>query len=200
MSVVVFCLATELEAQPLLKDERFDWEKRFSGPFFYRSCLRSGSNLVVTGVGPTAAASAATVACLSFEGRLVNLGVAGSLCDRDQPGDQLEIGRVCSAYEVHPFDRRRDEHVLNKDEDAVLITSGEAIHGGELRAKLGLRAGLVDMELYALAWVAQSAKRDLCSYKVISDMAEDFDASTIVERIPVLMSDLWESVSGKFCY
>ena len=150
---------------------------------------------MITGIGPTAAASMTSLACHVLDQPLLNLGVVGSLCDDHVLGDCLWVGRVVSGYERHPFDRRRDELKLEGSSVVRLVTCAEAVHGGERRCDLAKRAELVDMELYGMAWVCHAAKQPLRSCKVVSDGAQVEDAKLIVERIPEVMAELWAIVS-----
>jgi nucleoside phosphorylase len=190
-----YLLATDLEAQPLVEDPRFSWKKEHCGHFFYRHCSRTGAALVITGVGPTAAAAVTSLACQVLDQPFLNLGVVGSLWEGHALGDCLWVGAVISGYERHPFDRRRDELELVGSSSVKLVTCAEAVHGGERRRDLAKRAALVDMELYAMAWACEAAKRSLRSYKVVSDGAQTEDAKLIVERIPELMTKIWASPS-----
>ena len=190
-----YLLATDLEAKPLVDDPRFSWKKERCGHLFYRHCSRTGAALVITGVGPTAAAAVTSLACQVLDQPFLNIGVVGSLCKAHVLGDCLRIGRVISGYERHPFDRRRDELALVGSSSVRLVTCAEAVHGGGRRRDLAKFAALVDMELYAMAWACEATKRPLSSYKVVSDGAQIDDAKLIVERIPELMTKLWASVS-----
>ncbi len=137
--------------------------------------------LLITGIGKVAAATAVAASLASMgelppDFEVVNIGTAGALRDEvsglHQPG--LVINHDLSSdvlrglgVEVH------DEIPLNDgDADVVLATGDTFVADPVVRQALALRAALVDMEGFAVAWAATRAGARVRLVKHISDSAD----------------------------
>ncbi|MBS4753880.1 nucleosidase [Nocardioides sp. zg-ZUI104] len=145
----------------------------------------AGLDVVVTGIGKTRAATAltrylATVPDLS-DLVLVNLGTAGALREDlgvDPAHDGLfEIGTVLNhdinaeAIRALGYDPRER---LEIGEAPTVLASGDVfVTDPVVRDRLAAQAHLVDMEGYAVAWVAQEFGVPLRMVKHVSDNADE---------------------------
>lgn len=138
--------------------------------------------VLVTGVGRLAAAAALAghLGRGPRPGRILNAGTAGALCDGPgfAPGTVHRIGRV----HLHDYPHAviaglagADPHPpLHPDPapGAVRLATGDAFVADPVtRARLARDADLVDMEGYAVAWVAARAGIPARLVKVVSDAA-----------------------------
>lgn len=134
--------------------------------------------LLITGVGKTAAA-----AHLSREltrrpdvTRVVNIGSAGAL------HDHLEglhvVGRVIhhdiSAEEIRALGYEFEDEMLLDASSSIRLATGDVfVTDPTVRAALSLRADLVDMEGFALAWTARLFDVETVLVKHVSDNADE---------------------------
>lgn len=144
--------------------------------------LPEGLDLVVTGIGKTAAAAVLT---RHLAGRddledlvLVNLGTAGALHDgMDAESGLFEIGEVLNheisadAIRALGFDPR--ERLRIGDASTVLATGDMFVTDPVVRSRLAAQAQLVDMEGYAFAWVAEEFGLPIRMVKHVSDSADE---------------------------
>lgn len=191
----LYLLATQLEAKPILEDQRFQWQKTSNDAL--QTCANTGDSLLITDIGPTRSAYNVGRVAESFRDSLwINLGVAGALNDLLEVGQMRCVGQVEAQYEAHPFDRSSDKIEL-KQEGWKCLSLGEALHDEKKKAELKLRGDIVDMELFSLALAAKFTGVRLESHKIISDFSSEKDAKLIVKRIPELMAQLWKSWSSE---
>lgn len=136
--------------------------------------------LLVTGLGKVAAASsvagwlgAATPLEPGFQ--VVNIGTAGAL--RDGVSGLQFPGRVIN----HDISsdvltgmgiQVDDEIVVTGDHDVVLATGDTFVADVAARAALAVRASLVDMEGFAIAWACRQARVPVAFVKHVSDNAD----------------------------
>ena len=136
----------------------------------------AGLRTVVTGLGKTAAAVATTRAILeSRPARVVNIGSAGAL--RDGVTGLHEIGTVLNhdmngdAVRALGYDPR---DVLTVGGSEIVLASGDVfVTDPVVRARLGGRAHLVDMEGYAVAFAAAELGVPVTLVKHVSDNADE---------------------------
>lgn len=144
--------------------------------------LPPGLDLLVTGIGKTAAAAAlarhlATRRDLA-DLEIVNLGTAGALRELPPGSDGLfEIGTVLNhdinadAIRALGYDAR--ERLVIGDSPTVLATGDVFVNDPTVRDRLAAQASLVDMEGYAVAYVAQDFGVPLRMVKHVSDNADE---------------------------
>ncbi|MCR1782871.1 nucleosidase [Nocardioides carbamazepini] len=146
----------------------------------------AGIDVVVTGIGKTAAATALT---RHLAGRsdladlvVVNLGTAGALHDGLDGGldgeyGLHEIGTVLN-HDINGDAIRalghdpRDRFVIGES-PTVLATGDVFVTDPVVRARLAEQAQLVDMEGYAVAYVAQEFGVPVRLVKHVSDNADE---------------------------
>ncbi len=159
-----------------------------------------GIDVVVTGIGKTAAATALT---RHLAGRsdlddlvVVNLGTAGALHDGPEDHDGLfEIGTVLNhdingdAIRALGYDPR--DHFVIGDSPTVLATGDVFVNDPAVRARLAERAQLVDMEGYAVAYVAHEFGVPLRMVKHVSDNADEgaMEWVALVDRSARVLGD-----------
>jgi adenosylhomocysteine nucleosidase len=147
----------------------------------------TGVDVLLTGIGKVAASVA--VAAAIAERRptsVLNIGTAGAL--RDGLEGVHRIGRVIE----HDLDHDAlaaligepvpGEIVLDESVETVLATGDAFIQAGAVRAELGVRAHLVDMEGYAVARACAALGVPCEMLKVVSDDASEGAARSWIEQ------------------
>lgn len=149
----------------------------------------AGLEVVVTGLGKTAAAAVTTRAVLERSGRdlaVVNIGTAGAL--RDGMTGLHEVGTVLNhdisadAIRALGYDPQ-DELAIGSSE--VVLASGDVfVSDPAVRASLARRAHLVDMEGYAVAFACRQLGVAVRLVKHVSDNADEsaLDWPAMVDR------------------
>ncbi len=140
--------------------------------------LPEGVEVVLTGMGKTAAAVATTRALAGRDVAgltVVNLGTAGAL--RDGLAGLHEVGTVLNhdisadAVRALGYDPRE---LLTVGPSEVVLASGDVfVTDPAVRAALAARAHLVDMEGYAVAYACQQLGVPVRIVKHVSDNADD---------------------------
>lgn len=157
----------------------------------------AGLPLVITGLGKTAAAARTARALAEFADLedlvVVNIGTAGALHDDVsglfQPGVVLNHDISAEAIREIGFD---PEDRLVVGPEAITLASGDVfVTDPAVRAHLSTRAHLVDMEGYAVAWVARDFGREVRLVKHVSDNADDsaWDWVAAVDRSAQVLGD-----------
>lgn len=149
-----------------------------------------GLDVLVTGIGKTATAVALTRHLASYDRLddvvLVNLGTAGALHDHVE--GLFEVGTVVNhdingdAIRALGYDPR--ERLVVGEGDTVLASGDVFVTDPVVRARLAGHAQLVDMEGYAVAYVAQAFGVPCRLVKHVSDNADDTALAwvTLVDR------------------
>lgn len=152
--------------------------------------LPDGLDVLVTGIGKTAAATALTRRLASYadlsDVLVVNIGTAGALHD-DVEG-LFEIGTVVNhdinadAIRALGYDPR--ERLTVGPSPTVLATGDVFVTDPLVRARLAQQAQLVDMEGYAVAYVAAELGVPVRLVKHVSDNADEgaLEWVTLVDR------------------
>jgi adenosylhomocysteine nucleosidase len=164
----------------------------------------AGIEVVVTGLGKTAAATATARA---LAGRdltrlvLVNIGTAGALRDGivglHEPGVVLNHDINGDAIRALGYDPQ-ERLVLDAARLAVLATGDVFVTDSVVRARLAEQAHLVDMEGYAVAYAAAQFGVPVRMAKHVSDNADEsaFDWPAMVERSARELGAWLEAVLG----
>lgn len=148
-----------------------------------------GVPLLVTGLGKTAAAAHLSRELARHPGisRIVNIGTAGAL--HDHLSGLHVVGTVInhdiSAAAIRSLGYElEDELHLDRDSPIRLATGDVFVTDPAVRAALAMRADLVDMEGFALAWTARLFSVEAVLVKHVSDMADEsaHDWPTAVEN------------------
>jgi 4-hydroxybenzoate polyprenyltransferase len=182
--MIAFLLATRDEAAPLL--ETLQAEKLADSPFethrFAARLRRPAGIVLITGMGPIAAAAAARhVLAVHKVSHLVNAGICGALDEGRGPGG---VYRITTALDGDTLSDRPATPVDSLDIGAGgtgwkelpvarLASVREPVFGGERRRRLADAADLVDMEGYAIAAVAAAQRMPCTLIKGVSDLATD---------------------------
>jgi adenosylhomocysteine nucleosidase len=135
-----------------------------------------GLRMVITGLGKTAAAVAATRAILQERPSLVvNVGSAGAL--REGLSGLFEIGTVVNhdmnadAIKALGYDPRETFTIGPSD---IVLASGDVfVTDPVVRDRLAARAHLVDMEGYAVAYACHELGVPVRMVKHVSDQADE---------------------------
>ena len=138
-----------------------------------------GIDVVVTGIGKTAAAAATTEAVLARSGdglTIVNIGTVGALHDgldglylpstvinHDINGDAIRSLGYDPADTLH----------LDGGDGTVLASGDVFVVDAVVRQRLAARADLVDMEGYAVVFACQRLRVPVRLVKHVSDRADD---------------------------
>lgn len=140
--------------------------------------LPAGTDLLVTGIGKTAAATALArrLATEDLDDLVVvNIGTAGALHDHVE--GLFEVGTVLNhdinadAIRALGYDPR--ERLVVGTGATVLATGDVFVTDPVVRARLAERAQLVDMEGYAVAYVAAEFGVPVRLVKHVSDNADE---------------------------
>jgi nucleoside phosphorylase len=138
-----------------------------------------GLEVVVTGLGKTAAATATARALATrtdlSQLTVVNIGTAGALRDRLTglflPGAVLNHDMNADAVRALGYDPQ--ERLVVEGGDETVLASGDVfVTDPAVRARLAERAHLVDMEGYAIAFAARSFGVPVRLVKHVSDNAD----------------------------
>lgn len=160
--------------------------------------LDSDWPILLTGIGRIRATFALTdvLARGPLPREIINIGTAGAL--KNVSGVH-RVGHV----ELHDFSHSSIRRItgdtayppiqLNDDEDCLRLATGDVfLEDPAMRRKLAKRADLVDMEGYAIAWVARRYDVPVSLIKLVSDSAGR-DAGKLwadgVEECSRVMSD-----------
>ncbi|WZH38964.1 MAG: nucleoside phosphorylase [Microbacterium enclense] len=138
-----------------------------------------GFERLLTGVGKIPAAYALTRALSEGEyDEIIVVGTAGAI-DDDIAGGIYDISGAIQ-HDVKGLDGTFGEHVslptrVETGVDGVMIATGDHFVDDAEAVRLirGLGAGLVDMESYALIWVAQQFGVPIQILRAVSDRAQD---------------------------
>ena len=162
--------------------------------------LPDGIEVLITGLGKTAAATALArhLAVRSDLGDLeiVNLGTAGGLHDGlDAEHGLYEVGTVINhdinadAIRALGYDPR--ERLVVGPSPTVLATGDVFVTDPRMRARLAEQAQLVDMEGYAVAYVAQEFGVPVRLVKHVSDNADEgaLEWAALVDRSARILGD-----------
>jgi predicted 5'-methylthioadenosine/S-adenosylhomocysteine nucleosidase len=139
-----------------------------------------GLPLLITGIGKVAAATAVASALARRDGAVapqlvVNIGTAGALRDGL---DGLFVPGTVINHDLSAALLRglgvavTDQIELPDGDDMVLATGDSFVADPDQRAALAPRAGLVDMEGFAVAWACQHAGVPCRLVKHVSDNAD----------------------------
>lgn len=174
-----------------------------------KSCdthLYDNGLLVVGGIGLLAAMHAlSSTNHLPFE-EVWNLGVAGSLSSTHSLGELVAISIVTRSqlfpasldsrsrqWQQNLFPPLKTAHEIAGQR---LVTCDYPIHQADLRLQLAQQADLVDMEGYAVAFLANQWGKPCYIWKVVSDFAGEGGPEVIKgqlklasERLAILLSD-----------
>jgi nucleoside phosphorylase len=140
----------------------------------------AGIEVVVTGLGKTAAAVATAQALARMNNlddvQVINLGTAGALKDGleglHEPGTVLNHDINADAIRALGYDPQ--ERLVVPSGDHTVLASGDVfVTDPEVRARLALTADLVDMEGYAVAYAARHFGVPVRLVKHVSDNADE---------------------------
>lgn len=159
--------------------------------------LPQGLDLVVTGIGKTAAA-VATATALAERGTsdllVLNVGTAGALrpglTGLFTPGAVLNHDISADLVRALGYDPQ-ERLELEGGDGSVLATGDTFVADPAVRDALARRADLVDMEGYAVAYACRRAGVPVRLVKHVSDAADDtaLDWPEVVERSARALGD-----------
>lgn len=156
-----------------------------------------GLTTVITGIGKTAAAVATTRALMTAGPvaalQVINIGSAGAL--RDGVAGLFEPGLVLNhdinAAAIRSLGYEPHDELHLGDDNTVLATGDVFVTDPSVRERLAVRAHLVDMEGYAVAFAAQQFGLPVRLVKHVSDNADQdsFDWPTLVDHSARVLGD-----------
>lgn len=140
-----------------------------------------GLPVLVTGMGKTAAAAALARRLASYadlgELEVVNIGTAGSLHDHHdglfEPGVVLNHDISADAIRALGYDPQERLDCGSGSTGVVLASGDMFVSDPVVRARLAERADLVDMEGYAVVYVARQFGVPVRLVKHVSDQADE---------------------------
>lgn len=162
----------------------------------------AGIEVVVTGLGKTAAAVATARALARMNNlddlKVINLGTAGALKDGleglHEPGTVLNHDINADAIRALGYDPHERLTVVSGD--STVLASGDVfVTDPVVRARLALTADLVDMEGYAVTYAAQQFGVPVHIVKHVSDNADEsaLDWPQLVDASARVLGDWLES-------
>lgn len=139
----------------------------------------AGLPVVITGLGKTAAAARTARALAEFADLedlvVVNIGTAGALHDGlsglFEPG--VVLNHDISAEAIRQLGIDPEERLVVGPDEITLASGDVFVTDPEVRDHLARSAQLVDMEGYAVAWVARDFGRQVRLVKHVSDNADE---------------------------
>ncbi|WP_084101316.1 nucleosidase [Nocardioides luteus] len=148
----------------------------------------SGLEVVITGMGKVASASAVSrvLAADKTIRQVVNIGSCGAL--RDDHTGVYEVGTVInhdfSSAAIRALGHRVEDELHVGESDIVCATGDLFVTDPVVRAELARRAHLVDMEAFAVAWASREAGVPARIVKHVSDNADEsaLDWAKVVDR------------------
>ena len=156
-----------------------------------------GTDLLVTGIGKVAAASAVAARLAGSPGRyseVVDIGSAGALRDGLSglyvPSRVLNHDISAAALERMGY-ATEDTLALEGGDGTVLATGDLFVADPAVRSRLALRVHLVDMEGFAVAWACRRAG---VACRLVKHVSDDADTSSmqwpeLVERSAVALGE-----------
>jgi adenosylhomocysteine nucleosidase len=157
----------------------------------------AGFDVVVTGIGKTAAAAVTTEAILrrgASAVEVVSIGSVGAL--RDGLSDIFLQSRVVnhdlSADVIRSLGYDPADELTVDDGDGTVLASGDTfVIDAAVRARLAERAHLVDMEGYGVVYACRRLGVPVRLVKHVSDAANEgsLDWATLVEASAVALGD-----------
>ena len=138
----------------------------------------AGTDLLITGVGKVAAASAVAAGLASCPGHyreVVGIGSAGGL--RDGLGGiylpSTVLNHDISSDALARMGCATEDSLALDDGDGTVLATGDLfVADPTVRSRLALRAHLVDMEGFAVAWACRQAGVTCRLVKHVSDNAD----------------------------
>lgn len=162
--------------------------------------------VLVTGMGKVRAAAAVAGALARVPDaeavHVVNLGTAGALrpgvTGLHVPGTVLNHDLSADAVRQLGDDPQELLDLATGDAGTVLASGDVFVTDPVVRDALALRASLVDMEGYAVAWAARAAGARVTLVKHVSDSADDsaWDWPTQVAASAVVLGQWLEDTLG----
>ena len=178
-------LATRMEAEPFVAALGLGSIEKTPLPAY----IGEGIVLVISGIGKTNAAIAATYCCTTFHPQwIVNLGAAGST------KASYALGDVCHITKVIEWDRPlhsstaphlHHPHVLQGFREAVLATQDRPVIERKHRKAIEPHADLVDMEGAAVVQAARKLGTPCVLFKFVSDTPDHGNDADIVVHMHI---------------
>lgn len=179
--MIALILATLDEARPLLA--LLEAEKGLDQPFptydYPARGGRAGGLIIISGMGPDAAARATDYAVLNRGASIIiNTGICGALTDSLKPGDLCQVsiaadgGAILQARPV-PSVALPLHSAWQHVPPVRLASLKDPVFGGEPRKQLAAHADIVDMEGHAVAQASQRLGIPCHLLKGVSDLADD---------------------------
>jgi 4-hydroxybenzoate polyprenyltransferase len=199
--MIALLAATPEEARPLLAALRARRvaEAPFATYRFDATRLRPGGLVVVSGMGPQAAAAAAEYAIRDCGAtRIVNFGVCGTLDAARVPVGAVRVVRRVldgGASDVEPG-IEPEPGPLSHRLSARLASVPEPVFGGPRRDGLARRADLVDMEGFAVARSAAALGARCMLVKGVTDSAGQGDRDTLRQNLAAVSGRVAEIVTA----
>lgn len=174
--MIALLAATMPEAQPLLEQlgaERLP-DQAFRVYRFGGTAERPGGVVIISGMGPAAAADAAEhVIARHGAEAIVNFGICGAVSGAAAAGAVFAVAHVVDGDAAGEGSLKLGPGAWPTLPRARLATVREPVFGGSRRAELAARADLVDMEGYAVARAAAGRGVPCSLIKAVSDAADD---------------------------
>ncbi|MFC1515731.1 hypothetical protein ACFL7E_03130 [Thermodesulfobacteriota bacterium] len=176
-------MATMLEAKPFVEGMSLKRVEKEPFALFANEYIR----LIISGVGKSNAAMAASYCCLNSNPAFVcNLGAAGATHPSYPLGKIFHITEICE-YDRPDFRSGNPHthipHALNGFETEKLATGDKAVLDPNERKEISVIAGLVDMEGAAVVQACRKFRKKSILFKFVSDTPDHTHNEDIVANI-----------------
>jgi purine-nucleoside phosphorylase len=166
------------------RGEAQDFLRHFSlkqDPTFLNLYKSSNLLLLITGEGPFEVLTKLPYVLGKYDiSSIINIGIAGSLCEK------VKIDRLYKIRTVYAYSNGKPRfESFTAESDSLLdcITTEERVLSSELAKELSPFASIIDREAWAVSKVAKEFKKPITTYKLISDMAgNDTNCFDLKER------------------
>ena len=176
--VPLYVFATEMEAAPFI--EAVSARQITDDPYPVFQARKTGQigDVLISGMGMTAAAAAMHYFLLHHSpGMVVNGGAAGCLTNDFTVGDivyitdiaVLDAGTVMDTIKLSPIRTERPDNCLT----GTLLTVERPVFDTDMRMRCSRIAQLVDMEGAVIAGICEARDIPCRLIKIVSDHAED---------------------------
>ena len=179
----ILIMASKMEAEPFINGLNLDQVGKSPVPIFQNQDM----GLVISGIGKTNAAMAATYSCMAFSPKFIfNLGAAGAVDPFLTLGDCFQVSQILE----YDRPRLRSEGVYTHKPDMLpgitattLATQDKPVFSPENRHELSGHVQLVDMEAASLVQVCKKFNVPCYVFKFVSDTPNHLQGNEIVANI-----------------
>jgi adenosylhomocysteine nucleosidase len=191
--------ATRMEAAPFIQGMNLKNVEGTPLPLFQNENLL----LVISGIGKTNAAMAATFCCLIHApGIVFNLGAAGALDETLKLGEILQVSRIVEPDRPRPDLQTFQPMLLLPDifpdfKSVTLATQDKPVLSSDERKEVSRYASLADMEAASILEVCRKFETPCHVFKFVSDTPGHESTEDIMGNIRSYRAPFFEFIRTK---